>query len=34
MAEKERTIDDILEESLPSESLFVTANKNYNPEDD
>ncbi|KFM14400.1 hypothetical protein SCCGRSA3_00021 [Marine Group I thaumarchaeote SCGC RSA3] len=33
MAQKERTIDDIFNESLPSESLFATANKDYKPEE-
>jgi len=32
-AEK-KSIDDILNESLPQESLFATANKDYDPDID
>jgi hypothetical protein len=31
---KKRSIEDILKECLPNESLFCIANKDYNPDED
>jgi len=31
---KSRSIEDIFKESLPNESLFATANKKYDPEEE